>query len=65
MLCFVLVSVVKIRLEEEVKWFLVVFNRLSEVGMYVVVCIGGIEIKMLVDIGVIVILFLERVYDRV
>lgn len=42
-----------------------VFNRLSEVGMYVVVCIGGIEIKMLVDIGVIVILFLERVYDRV
>lgn len=33
--------------------------------MYVVVCIGGIEIKMLVDIGVIVILFLERVYNKV
>lgn len=33
--------------------------------MYAVVCIGGTEIKMLVDTGATVTLLSERVYDKV
>lgn len=59
------VSAAKTRPEEEVKQPSVAFNRPSEAGMYAVVCIGGTEIKMLVDTGATVTLLSERAYNKV